>query len=302
MQNALTIDLEDYYQVTAFSASRERERDHSYISRVEQNTHRTLEILAEKGCVATFFTVGSVAEEHPRLIQLVVNAGHEIACHSFAHQQIFNLARDQFWEDTRRAKTAIENAAGTRIFGYRAPSFSITRASAWAFEILVELGFTYDSSIFPVKHPSYGVVQSPRFPYTVETQAGSIIEFPLPTLECMKMRAPVGGGAYLRILPYAYTNWAIRYINKREAHPVCVYLHPWELDADQPRMDGPLTSRLRHYMGLRGTEAKLRSLLRDFKFSTMKQLLQEYKLRDRLVCSNQEFVLNPPKDVFTRTS
>jgi polysaccharide deacetylase family protein (PEP-CTERM system associated) len=295
MKNALTIDLEDYFQATAFAGNDDSLNCNKYVSRVEQNTERTLEILAEKGCAATFFVVGSVAERFPQLIQRVVRAGHEIACHSFAHCQVFTLTRNQFYEDTRRAKLAIENAAGISVYGYRAPSFSITKASEWAFELLAELGFTYDSSIFPVKHINFQMQNAPRHPFVITTSAGSILEFPMTTLQVAGARAPLAGGAYLRLLPYWYTRWGIQYLNTSESRPACVYLHPWELDPAQPRMKGSLSARMRHYFGLRGTEVKFRRLLMDFEFQPLglfvkdfsNQLLQGMpQIRDRELISN----------------
>jgi polysaccharide deacetylase family protein (PEP-CTERM system associated) len=275
MKNALTIDLEDYYQVIAFSASDEPSERDWHVSRVERNTKRALEILAQENCVATFFVVGSIAKRFPQLIQHVVRAGHEIACHSFAHRQIFTMTRNQFYEDTRRAKSAIEDATGISVSGYRAPSFSITSDSEWAFEVLVELGFTYDSSIFPIRHLNFEMLNAPRNPFVIVTSAGSILEFPMTTLQIAGARAPLAGGAYLRFLPYWYTRWGIRYLNTSEGRPACVYLHPWELDPEQPRMMGSITARMRHYFGLRGAEAKFRRLLVDFEFQPLRLLVEE---------------------------
>jgi polysaccharide deacetylase family protein (PEP-CTERM system associated) len=279
MKNALTIDLEEHYQATAFSSTRERSSSHSLVSRVERNTHKLLELLAESRRLATFFVVGSVAEQFPQLIQTVARAGHEIACHSFAHRQIFTLSRDQFYEDTRRAKLAIENAAGAPVQGYRAPSFSITRESEWAFEALAELGFTYDSSIFPIRHLHFDMRHVSRAPFLIVTSAGPLVEFPMTTLQLAGARAPLAGGAYFRLLPYRYMRWAIRYLNASDALPACVYLHPWELDPEQPRMNGGITARMRHYFGLKRTEAKFRRLLQDFDFAPMGSLVKELNER-----------------------
>jgi polysaccharide deacetylase family protein (PEP-CTERM system associated) len=178
--------------------------------------------------------------------------------------------------------------------GYRAPSFSITRDAQWAFTILVELGFTFDSSIFPVKHPNYGVPDAPRFPFRVETASGTLVEFPMPTLSVGRRRSPFGGGAYLRVLPYAYTHWAIQHTNEQEQWPVCVYLHPWELDPQQPRMRGGVTAQLRHYLGLGSTEPKLRKLLRDFQFVPMASLLTDFKQDDIPVLTDSEVIFASP--------
>jgi polysaccharide deacetylase family protein (PEP-CTERM system associated) len=266
MKNVLTIDLEDYYHATAFSANCSTG---SHLSRVEQNAGRILDLLAKNGCLATFFTVGLVAEKFPGLIQRIIQEGHEVACHSYAHRQVFTLTREQFYEDTHRAKSAIEGASGMRILGYRAPSFSFTKNTEWAFEVLAELGFSYDSSIFPIKHLAFEMQNAPRHPFIIATRAGSILEFPMSTLQILGSRAPVAGGAYLRLLPYWHTRWGIRYLNSSEGHPVCVYVHPWEFDPDQPRMEGSFTSRMRHYFGLRGAEEKFQRLLQDFEFQPM---------------------------------
>jgi polysaccharide deacetylase family protein (PEP-CTERM system associated) len=275
MKNALTIDLEDYFHATAFSAEVGAVACHSHVSRVERSTEKLLEILGQNGQFATFFTVGSVAENFPQLIQRIANAGHEIACHSYAHRLVLSLTRDQFYEDTRRAKLAIEDAAGTPVFGYRAPSFSITHQSEWAFHVLVELGFTYDSSVFPIRHLNFEMQHAPRDPFLIMTPAGSILELPMTTLQIAGARAPLAGGAYLRLLPYTFTRWGIRYLNVSEGRPACVYLHPWELDPEQPRMKGSITARMRHYFGLHSTESKLRRLLSDFEFQPLGLLAKE---------------------------
>src|SRR5580692_1695236 len=269
MKNVLTIDLEEQYHATAFSAGGGSAANGSHLSRVEKNAERILEALAKNGSFATFFAVGSIAETFPGLIQRIARAGHELACHSYAHRQVFTLKRDQFYEDTLRAKSAIEDAAGTSVLGYRAPSFSITKDAEWAFEVLAELGFSYDSSIYPIKRLNYEMQNAPRKPFIVTTRAGSILEFPMTTLQILGARAPLAGGAYLRLVPYWHTRWGIRYLNRSERFPACVYIHPWELDPDQPRMKGSLTARMRHYFGLRGAEEKFQRLLEDFEFQPL---------------------------------
>lgn len=275
MKNALTIDLEDYFHVSAYSGKVRLEEWDSYPSRVAENTDRLLDLLAQNNCKATFFVLGWVAEKKPEIVARVADAGHEIACHSFWHRTVFNLTPQEFREDTRRAKEVIQQATGKQVFGYRAPSFSVTRKSAWALEILAEEGFQYDSSVFPVHHPSYGIPDAPRTPFWVNTAAGRILEFPMPTLAIGPKRSPIGGGAYLRLLPYGYTRWAIRHLNRRENFPVCVYIHPWELDPQQPRLGGNASARARHYFGLRGTESKLRRLFQDIEFCSLQSLIKE---------------------------
>jgi polysaccharide deacetylase family protein (PEP-CTERM system associated) len=275
MKNALTIDLEDYYQVTAFAGNEGTEDWGSHASRIEANTIRLLDLLASADCHATFFTVGWLADKYPNLIRQVAAAGHEIACHSYQHRLVYSLTPAEFKDDTRRAKDALESAVSVPVRGYRAPSFSISRNTPWAFEILANLGFTYDSSIFPIKHIDYGMPKASRFPFQLKTSAGNLVEFPMPTLEVAGMRSPFGGGAYFRLLPYRYTRWAIRHVNRRENRPICFYLHPWELDTSQPRMTGSATSRARQYFGLGRTEANLRRMLRDVEFCTLGALISE---------------------------
>jgi polysaccharide deacetylase family protein (PEP-CTERM system associated) len=275
MRNALSIDLEEHYQVSAFAKEVRPEKWGSYDSRVEANTAKCLGMLADANAHATFFTLGWVAEKHPRLIREIVEQGHEIACHSHEHRLVYELPPAEFRRDTERAKSVLESASGQPVRGYRAPSFSITDRSLWALEILAELGFTYDSSIFPVRHPNYGTPNAPRFPYRIETNFGPIVEFPMPTLQLGGWRSPFGGGAYLRLLPYWFTRWAVGFVNSNEEHAVCVYLHPWELDPAQPSMKGSMTARLRHYIGMRTTEKKLARLLHEFEFCSLGELIAQ---------------------------
>jgi polysaccharide deacetylase family protein (PEP-CTERM system associated) len=273
MKNAMTIDLEDYYQVTAFSNEAVVDQWDKYPSRIEHNTAKLLSILDEAGVRATFFVLGWLANKHPKLIREIAECGHEIACHSNIHRSVYDLSPADFRKDTLQAKQLLEEVAGVPVQGYRAPSFSINRKSLWAYEILADLNFLYDSSIFPINHPNYGSPRAPRFPFRITTAKGSIIEFPMPTIQLVGMRAPIGGGAYLRLLPYWYTRWALRHINGSEEKSVCVYLHPWELDSAQPRMQGSLSARLRHYFGLHGAESKFRRLLGDFEMQPLSSLL-----------------------------
>jgi len=267
--NALTIDLEDYYHVSAFREHVSQEEWQSRPSRVVQNTERLLDWLDDAGCKATFFTLGWVAEWHPQLVRRVAERGHEIACHSLRHRSVYELTPAEFREDTNAAKNLLEDTSGQQVLGYRAPSFSITEKASWAFEVLRELGFTYDSSIFPVRHPNYGTATASRKPFRIDTPSGPLVEFPLSTLEIAGMRSPFGGGAYFRLLPYWFTRWGIRYLNNSESMPVCVYLHPWEFDPEQPHMTGSLTARMRHYVGLRHAPKRFRQLLKDFQFATL---------------------------------
>jgi polysaccharide deacetylase family protein (PEP-CTERM system associated) len=277
MKNAMTIDLEDYYQVSAFAKNIDIDEWDGFGSRIERNTDKLLSILHDFDARATFFVLAWLAKKHPKLVKEIVDGGHEIACHSNLHRSIYAMSIDEFRMDTAQAKQLLEDVTGTRVFGYRAPSFSITGNSLWAFEILAELGFSYDSSVFPIRHPNYGWPHAPRFPFTIKTAGGSITEFPMPTLQIWGARAPIGGGAYFRLLPYWYTRWGIRHINLWENHSACIYLHPWELDSEQPRMAGSLSAKLRHYLGLHGAESKLRRLLRDFQVQPLIFAIEELK-------------------------
>ena len=278
MKNALTIDLEDYYQVSAFAKGSSVDHWEGFTSRIEQNTEKLLSLFGAENRKATFFTLGWVARKYPNLVRQIADAGHEIACHSDAHHSVYTLTAKQFREDTAQAKKSLEDIAGVSISGYRAPSFSITADTLWAFAILAELGFTYDSSIFPIKHINYGMPQAPRLPFLVRTSAGPIVEFPMPTLQLGASRAPIAGGAYFRLLPYWYTSWGIKYLNSAERSPACIYLHPWELDSEQPRMNGSLTAKMRHYFGLRATEGKFRRLLHDFEFQPMSSFVSDIRV------------------------
>jgi polysaccharide deacetylase family protein (PEP-CTERM system associated) len=285
MKNALTIDLEDYFHVTAF-ADRLRMNDwNSQVGRLHLTTEKILDQLASAGCHATFFVLGWVAEQQPALIARIADSGHEIGCHSYAHRLVYELTRDQFREDTLRAKQVIEDACGRAVRGYRAPSFSIRPEAVEVFEVLAELGFEYDSSIFPVEHPNYGAPQAPRFPFIIDTVNGHIVEFPMATIQFAGKRSPIGGGAYMRLLPYRYTRWALRFINEQEHHPFCVYFHPWELDPAQPKISGSITAKVRHYLGLHGMEMKLRQLLDDFDFCSLGEVVEHVQRACSVACS-----------------
>jgi polysaccharide deacetylase family protein (PEP-CTERM system associated) len=277
MINAITVDLEDYYQVSAFAHDVSIDRWDSFVSRIENNTARLLSIFDDLGTRATFFTLGWVAKKYPRLVREIAERHHEIACHSNVHRSVNAMALKEFRDDSMQAKRLLEDVTGMPVRGYRAPSFSITGDSLWAFEVLAELGFSYDSSVFPIKHPNYGMPRAPRFPFTIKTAHGSIAEFPMPTLNIGRLRAPIGGGAYLRLLPYWYTRWGIHSINSNEGRPACIYVHPWELDSKQPRIVRTTSVRLRHYLGLRGVESKFRRLLHDFKLQPLGSLVEELK-------------------------
>jgi polysaccharide deacetylase family protein (PEP-CTERM system associated) len=276
MKNTITIDLEDYYQVSAFNNPDTLRQWDLFPSRIEHSTAKLLSILDELSVKATFFTLGWVAKRFPKLVREIAEGGHEIACHSHLHRSVVSMTPDEFREDTVEAKRVLEDLVGKRVYGYRAPSFSIKTNSLWAFEVLAELGFLYDSSVFPIRHANYGWPRAPRFPFRIATGCGAITEFPMPTLEWRGERAPIGGGAYLRLLPYWYTRWGIRYLNDFEGLSVCLYMHPWEMDCEQPKMKGSPSALIRHYLGLGGTESKFRRLLSDFISQPLVLLLQEF--------------------------
>jgi len=270
MINALTVDLEEYFHPSEVQRNASVESWHSFPSRLEIQTDQILELLDRHSVSATFFVLGWVAEWKPELVRKIKEAGHEIGCHSYEHRLVYTLTPNQFRDDTLRAVAAIEKACGTVPRLYRAPSYSITNQSFWALEILAECGFDYDSSIVPISHDRYGIPGFSRHPSLIETASGPLLEVPVATAELAKgTTIPVGGGAYMRLLPYRYTAAGIRRINKVEQRPVCIYFHPWEIDPEQPRLASGIVSRLRTYTGLDGMRNKLERLMAEFRFSTL---------------------------------
>ncbi len=272
MVNAITIDVEDYYHVSAFESVVSSKEWDQYESRVEQNTRLLLGILEESQVYATFFVLGWVAKRHPRLIQEIHQRGHEVASHGYTHQRVYTQTPEKFREETRLSKKILEDTIGQPVMGYRAASYSITEKSLWAIDILIEEGFSYDSSIFPVMHDRYGIPNAQRFSHIIERSSGSIREFPLSTINLGKMNMPIGGGGYLRLFPYSLTKWGIKRLNQREKQPAIVYLHPWEVDPNQPKINGSMLSKFRHYVNLKKTEQTVRNLLKDFEFAPMNRL------------------------------
>jgi polysaccharide deacetylase family protein (PEP-CTERM system associated) len=269
--NILSVDVEDYFHVEAFSDVIDRSQWDSYPCRVEANTRRVLDLFDELGVKGTFFILGWVAERYPRLVQEIARRGHPTASHSYWHRLVYNLTPEEFRSDTLRSKDLIEQAAGQPAIGYRAPSFSITARSAWALDILTELGFAYDSSIFPVKHDFYGVPNAPRAPFQVSTPSGPIVEFPMSTFRVGNSpNLPVAGGGYLRMLPYWYTRMGVHRAC-REGLPIISYIHPWEFDPEQPRVAGRLRSRLRHYTNLAKTAGRMRKLIQLGNFTSFEE-------------------------------
>jgi polysaccharide deacetylase family protein (PEP-CTERM system associated) len=274
--NALTFDVEEYFHAEVFASVVHPDDWPSLPSRVGESTHRILDLLGRRNVTATFFVLGWVAERHPDLVREIRARGHEIACHGYAHKMISDMSRDDLRDDVRRARRTIEDAIGAPVAGYRAPTFSIIRETLWALDMLAEEGFSYDSSIFPIHHDRYGIPDAPRFPHRINLPAGGeLVEFPITTLEVAGQRLPFSGGGYFRLLPYPLIRSAIRRVNHRERMPAIVYLHPWELDARQPRLPIRGLSRVRHYLNLAHTAEKLDRLLAEFAFGPVQRVLDE---------------------------
>ena len=276
MLNALTVDVEDYYHVQAFAGVIDPSQWESYPSRVERNTMRFLDLFDTRGIRATFFVLGWVAQRCPDLVRRIFAAGHQIGCHSYNHRLIYGGTEADFREDLRRAKKTLEEIAGVAVTSFRAPSYSITAQTPWALNVLGEEGFEYDSSIFPVVHDNYGIRNAPRFPHIMNLACGrQIKEFPPSTLRVLGGNIPIAGGGYLRLFPYKFTSWAIRHLNQTERQPAMVYLHPWELDPDQPRISASRLSRFRHYQNLDSTETKCQKLLAEFAWAPMEEAFSQ---------------------------
>ena len=272
--NALTVDVEDYYQVTAFERVVRREDWGQYPSRVVANTHRVLDLLARHGVRGTFFTLGWIAQRWPELVREIAAAGHEIGTHSYWHRMIHDLSPAEFREDLRRSIGVLEGILSTQVTLHRAPSFSVTKRSLWALDILVEEGIRVDSSIFPVHHDRYGMPDAPLEIHRIDTPAGALWEFPPSVARVGGMRLPVAGGGYFRMFPLSWTTALLRRIHHFDRRPFLVYFHPWEIDPGQPRIAvRSWLSRFRHYVHLAGTEAKLASLFQQFRFAPLGEVV-----------------------------
>ena len=277
MRNALTFDLEEYFHAEAFAGVVAPDDWPRLGSRVTESTLRLLDALDRWHVSATFFVLGWLADRHPALVREIHARGHEIACHSYGHRLIYRMDRAAFQADARRAKRSLEDAIGTRVHGYRAPTFSVVRDTLWALEVLAEEGFVYDSSIFPIHHDRYGIPDALRFPHRVALPGGGqIAEFPISTVSVAGQRVPFSGGGYFRLAPYRLVRRALRHVNRREGMPAVVYLHPWEIDPEQPRLALRGLARLRHYVNLSRTARKLERLLADFAFAPAGQVLREH--------------------------
>lgn len=268
--NALTIDVEDYYHVSGFEGCVRRSEWDTYPSRVVASTWRILNMLRQAEVRATFFVLGWVTDRHPDLVRDIQAAGHEIGCHGYWHQLIYQQTPVEFRADLCRARDALQDITGNPVVCYRAPSFSVTQSSLWALDVLIEEGFTLDSSIYPTHHDRYGIAGAPVGPHRITRSVGTIAEFPAPVWKCLGYPLPVGGGGYLRLYPYFLTRHGLRAINA-EGRSASVYLHPWELDPEQPRLSPGLGRAFRHYVNLHRTEDRLQRLLREFSFGTISE-------------------------------
>jgi polysaccharide deacetylase family protein (PEP-CTERM system associated) len=267
LSNALTIDVEDYFQVSAFAPYIRRDEWDTRECRVERNVGRILELLAERDVKATFFTLGWVAERYPQLVRDIVAGGHELASHGYGHQRASELSRAEFAADVGSAKKILEDLSGQAVRGYRAPSFSIGTGNLWAFDELAAAGYEYSSSIYPIKHDHYGMPDSPRFAYRV---GSGLLEVPVTTLRMFNRNLPSSGGGYFRLLPYQLSRWMIGKVNRDDREPAVFYFHPWEIDPGQPRVAGiDAKTRFRHYVNIDRTEARLSQLLQDFRWGRM---------------------------------
>ena len=273
IRNAMTVDVEDYFQVSAFERHIDRSSWDELPCRVEANTDRVLALFAGNDVRATFFILGWVAERFPGLVRRIADAGHEVASHGFAHVRVTEQAPDEFARDVSRTKKLLEDASGRQVTGFRAASFSIGRDNLWALDTLAESGYRYSSSIYPVRHDLYGMPEAPRFPFRHGDGDGGILEVPITTVSIFDQNMPCGGGGYFRLLPYAYFRWALRRVHRRDKRPAVFYFHPWEIDPEQPRPPGiGFKTRFRHYVNLSKTEARLARLLGDFEWGRMDEI------------------------------
>ena len=269
-ENALTIDVEDYFQVSAFASHIDKSSWDSLDCRVEKNIDKILLLLNNGNTKATFFTLGWIAERYPKMIRKILAEGHELASHGYGHERVSNLTREEFYQDVSRAKNLLEDIGGKVILGYRAPSFSIGNNNLWALEILEETKHIYSSSIYPVQHDHYGTPDAPRFIYK---SYGGLVEIPPTTFRLFERNIPASGGGYFRLYPYFLSKWMINQVNKKDNSPAVFYFHPWEIDADQPVVAGlSLLSKFRHYINLDKTEKKLEKLLKDFNWNRIDKI------------------------------
>jgi polysaccharide deacetylase family protein (PEP-CTERM system associated) len=271
-RNAMTVDVEDYYQVSAFERYVSRDDWSSQESRVERNMHRILDMFSEHDVKATFFTLGWIAERHPQMVRRLVEEGHELASHGWSHVRVTQQQPDEFRDDVTRTKALLEDVGGVEVKGYRAASYSIGKDNLWALDELRAAGYRYSSSIFPIRHDLYGMPDAPRFAFRPGDD--DFLEFPVTTVALAGRNLPCAGGGWFRLLPYGITRWALQRVNQREGQSAIFYFHPWEIDPDQPRREGlDRRTRFRHYLNLARTERRLRRLLDDFSWGRMDDVL-----------------------------
>ncbi len=279
MHNALSVDVEDWFQVGAFERTIDRSDWEGLTHRVEHNTDAVLDLFAQAGVTATFFTLGWVAERYPALMRRIAEAGHEVASHGYDHARVFTFTPEQFRADLRKSRAILEDASGQKVSGYRAPSFSIDPRTPWAHPILAEEGYAYSSSVAPIRHDHYGWPDSPRFAWK-PVGGSDLLELPVTTAKLGQRTLAAGGGGFFRLLPYGFSRWAIRQVNGQAQRPAIIYFHPWEIDPDQPRVAGaPLRSRVRHYTNLSVMAAKLRRLTQDFAWTRVDALVAQEAAR-----------------------
>ena len=270
-RNALTVDVEEYFQVAAFMRTIPRCRWDTIESRVEFSTERVLDLFASHGRTATFFVLGWIAERHPALVRRIVADGHELASHGYDHIGVHRFTPEQFRDDVTRTRNILEDISGLAVRGYRAPSYSINARNLWALDVLAETGHVYSSSIYPIRHDLYGMPEAPRFPFRIRPDA--ILESPVTTVRLGQRNYPCGGGGYFRLLPYRTFRWMLRRVNEQDRRPGMFYFHPWEVDPEQPRVaNAPLKSRVRHYLNLNSMHARLERLLDDFEWGRMDEV------------------------------
>lgn len=277
MINALTVDVEEYFHVMAFAKVIDPSGWDQRPSRVEWAVQRILQLFHDGGVQGTFFVLGWLAERHSSLIREIASEGHEIASHGYGHRLVSGIGKEGFRDDIRRSRNILEDIIGKKVDGYRAPSYSITRDCLWAFDVLVEEGYSYDSSLFPIRHDLGGMPGAARFPHVLKWENGEIVEFPLSTVKIGPLVLPVAGGGYLRLVPAWMTSLGINRINACDRQPAAVYFHPWEIDPDQPRVRCSAVSRFRHYQNLHSTFRKIGTLIETFRFSPMKDILDGMK-------------------------
>lgn len=275
--NALTIDVEDYFQVSAFAPHIDRADWDNRECRVERNVHRILDMLDQHSTQATFFTLGWIAQRYPQLISQIVDRGHELASHGYGHERASDLTEAAFLEDVRSAKAILEDLSGHEVRGYRAPSFSIGKSNLWAFDCLAHTGHRYSSSIYPIAHDHYGMPDSPRFVYEVRP---GLLEVPITTLRAFGRNFPSSGGGYFRLLPYALSRWMLQRVNSTDQQSGIFYFHPWEIDTQQPRIPGiGAKTRFRHYVNIDRVEARLNQLLTDFRWGRMDHIFLDQPVK-----------------------